>query len=290
MKTGVQQVMLRENVKNEEQARAALAAIREAGYDGIELNRFMIHKLPWTIRVFTKLAGMAMGAGGNLDWKGLITESGLSVLSLHTDLGSLEKETDAILAEADSFGTDRVVLTGMYHYDYSDAQAVTDLILRVNKMGEKLSASGAQLFYHNHNCEFLTVTGAGTLPDGRPVRAYDRIIDETDPANVFFEFDSYWAAETGADPEEWMERLGGRMKLWHINDRGSRPKGKTGSILKSDSMELGTGCMPLASLMETSRACGTEAVILETHGNWVNKDALESIRVSGEYLKTNLLS
>jgi len=280
MKTALQQVQLRSNVKNETMAREALSRVKAAGYDGIELNRFMIHKLPFAIRMFTKMAGMEMGAGGNLPWLPLIQASNLSVVSLHCDLGTLEKNTKEVVEEARSFGTDKIVLTGMYHFDYSDEAAVRELIGRLNAVGKTLKEQEIEFLYHNHNVEFLNV---------RPEKkAYDLIIEETDPLYVGFEFDSYWAAECGADPLLWMKRLGNRMKLYHINDRGNRPAGATGSILKSHAMELGTGCMNLPALLEQAEENGCEAVILETHSDWIDKDALKSMEISGAYLKDHL--
>lgn len=43
-----------------------------------------------------------------------------------------------------------------------------------------------------------------------------------------FEFDSYWVAEAGCDVSGLMNFLGKRMKLYHINDRGTRVTGPTG--------------------------------------------------------------
>lgn len=276
MKTGVQQIQFRSILKKEETADAALKAMKESGYDGIELNRFMIHKLPLHIRLLTKAAGMEMGAGGNLNWHSLIEKNHLEVLSLHCDLGTLEKNPEEVIAEAQSYHTNKIVLTGMYHYDYSDAEAVTDLIKRLNAVGKRLKEDDMMFFYHNHNCEFLE--------DSEHRKAYDRIIDETDPDFVNFEFDSYWAIETGADPLVWMKKLGTRMKLYHINDRGCRAQGKTGSILKSDGMELGTGNMDLDAYLKQAEENQCEAVILETHRNWIHNDPIESMQISGKFL------
>ena len=61
------------------------------------------------------------------------------------------------------------------------------------------------------------------------------------------------------------------MKLWHINDRGTRLTGSAVTpILKTDSMELGTGNMDLDSLMAQALSVGVDAVILESHRNWVD--------------------
>lgn len=277
MKKAVQQIMLGTVTSSESQARESLQRIKAAGYDGLELNRFMIHPSSLMVRLMTRAAGMPTGSGGKLDWHALLHESGLEVISLHADLGSLERESDAVIAEAKSFSTDTIVITGMYRFDYSDETAVRDLAKRLNAAGETLRAQGMELLYHNHNVELLRLGG------GR--RAYELLLDETDPAAVNFEFDSYWFTDGGADAAYWMKKLGGRMRLWHINDRGSRQNGPAMTpILKADSMELGTGSMALDALREIALENGIRAVVLESHRNWIDKDPLKSIELSAKWL------
>ena len=278
MKTAVQQIMLGTVTGNEAQTRETLQRIKAAGYDGLELNRFMIHPSSLMVRLMTRAAGMPTGNGGKLDWNALVNESGLAVVSLHTDLGSLEREPEAIIGEAESFGTDKVVITGMYRYDYSDEAAVRGLANRLNRAGEMLRESGLSLLYHNHNVELLPVKPG--------LRAYEILIEDTDRSNVSFEFDSYWFTDGGADAKVWMRKLGSRMKLWHVTDRGSRQKGPAMTpILKADSMELGTGSMDLDGLKEIAVSNGIEAVVLESHKNWIGKDPVRSLEVSAKWLK-----
>ena len=277
MRKGVQQIMLGTVTKNRDQAMGALNRIRDAGYDGIELNRFMIHPSSLMVRALTKAAGMPTGNGGKLDWHELISGSGLSVISLHADLGSLEKETDEVMKEAKSFETDTVVITGMYRFDYGNEASLKDLAKRLNQTGKVLKQNGLSLLYHNHNVELLQVKPG--------MRAYDILLQETDSEYVNFEFDSYWFTDGGADAKVWMKKLGSRMKLWHINDRGSRQNGPAMTpILKADSMELGTGNMDLDGLKEIALENGIEAVVLESHKNWIDKDPLKSIELSAAWL------
>ena len=262
MKKAVQQIMLGTVTGNETQARETLRKIKAAGYDGLELNRFMIHQSSLMVRLMTRAAGMPTGKGGALDWHALLKESGLSVVSL-------------------SFGTDKIVITGMYRFDYTDEKSVCELAQRLNRCGEKLKNENLSLLYHNHNIELLSVR------PGR--RAYDVLIEETDPNYVNFEFDSYWFTDGGADAKAWMRKLGTRMKLWHINDRGSRQKGAAMTpILNADSMELGTGNMDLDGLREIALMSGIEAVILESHKNWIDKDPIKSLEVSAEWLRERI--
>lgn len=277
MKSYVQQIMLGSVTANESQARETLKRIKAAGYDGLELNRFMIHPSSLMVRLMTRAAGMPTGNGGKLDWHALLKESGLSVASFHADLGSLEREAEAVMEEAESFQTDKIVITGMYRFDYSDEKTVRDLAQRLNKAGEALKNAGKSLLYHNHNVELLTV-GSGQ-------RAYDILLSDTDPELVNFEFDSYWFTDGGADAKAWMRKLGGRMKLWHINDRGSRQTGPAMTpILKADSMELGTGNMDLDGLWSAAAENGVTDIVLESHKNWVDKDPVKSLELSARWL------
>ena len=277
MKKAVQQFMLGTVMNNEKQTRETLRAMKEAGYDGIELCGFMIHPMGMMVRLLTQAAGMPVGKGGNLDWHSLMNESGLQVVSLHLDLGTLERDVQAAAGEAKAFGTNYIVITGMYRFDYGSEAAVRELADRLNKAGKALKEDGIGLLYHNHNCELRKVNATQT--------AYDVLLEETNPSYVNFEFDSYWFAEGGADPLYWMRKLGSRMKLWHINDRGSRVEGASMTpILKTDSMELGTGNMPLNALMEQAKEAGCEAVILESHRNWIDKNPVKSFQLSAKYL------
>ena len=273
----VQQFMLGSVLKNENAVRETFSAIRAAGYDSIELCGFMLHPMGFLIRMLTKAAGMPVGSGGNLDWERLVKESGLNVVSVHQDLGSIERDAKAVAAEARKFGTDKIVITGMYRFDYGDETAVHNLANRLNEAGKSLAEQGIRLLYHNHNCELRKVNPQKC--------AYDILLEETDPEYVNFEFDSYWFTEGGADAKLWMRRLGSRMKLWHINDRGTRMTGPAMTpILKTDSMELGTGNMDLDGMAELAKENGVEAVILESHRNWIENSPVKSLQLSAQWL------
>lgn len=276
----VQQFMLGTVMNKEAQAADTLRKMKNAGYDGIELCGFMIHPSGMMVRLMTRAAGMPVGNGGRLDWPGLVADSGLKVVSIHQDLGSVERDPGVVAREAGAFGTDKIVITGMYRFPYGDREAVKDLARRLNRAGDDLKKEGIKLLYHNHNCEFLQVSPGQS--------AYELLLAETDPDAVNFEFDSYWCAECGANPLAVMDALGSRMKLWHINDRGTRQEGPCMTpILKSDSVELGYGTMPLTALAQKAGAAGVEAVILESHRNWVEKSPIKSFERSAEFLNAH---
>lgn len=277
----VQQIMLGTVTGSEAKAGETLQAMVKAGYNGIELNSFMVNPTPFMVRMLTKAAGMPTGNGGKLDWDKLVKEAGLSVVSLHKDLGGIERDFSETVNEAHKYNTSNLVITGMYRFDYRDIKQVDDLCRRLNQAGKNLKAEGIKLLYHNHNYEFQKV-------DGR-INAYEYILGNTDPECVGFEFDSYWPTEAGVCALDVMKMLGDRMKLYHINDRGTKlTKTMMTPILKSDSCELGYGNMNLEALCQQALSVGVEAVVLESHKNWIDNSPVRSFEVSAEFMNEHV--
>ena len=173
--------------------------------------------------------------------------------------------------------TDTIVITGMYRFDYADLSKVEELADRLNDAGKKLKQSGITLLYHNHNAELQRVTDEKC--------AYDVLIEKTDPEYVNFEFDSYWFTQAGADAGQWMKKLGNRLKIWHITDRGpvSGKKAIT-PIVTCDSRELGQGTMDLERFYAIAIENKTGTIVLESHKNWIDNDPLKSIQHSSKWL------
>ena len=146
-------------------------------------------------------------------------------------------------------------------------------VRRMNRFTAEVLIDGAPEIVHVKNTGRLQellmpeakVTLQKTLNPNRKT-AYDLILSETDASCVNFELDSYWPTEAGVNALELMRKLDTRMKLYHINDRGTRlSKPAMTPILKSDSMELGYGNMNLFSLITQAQKVNVDAVILESH-------------------------
>ena len=279
----VQQIMLGTVTGSEERTKDTLRKIKEAGYDGIELNSFMVNPTPFMVRMLTKAAGMPTGKGGNLDWSRLTKEAELKVVSLHKDLGSIQRDVKAAVEEARRFDTSNMVITGMYRFDYRDKSKVDELCQQLNEAGRLLKEEGIKLLYHNHNYEFQKVDEKQT--------AYDYIIENTDPEVLNFELDSYWPTEAGICALDLMKKLGTRMKLYHINDRGTKlQKPMMTPILKSDSCELGYGNMDLEALCQQALSVEVESIVVESHKNWIDNSPIRSLQVSAEFLNKHVKS
>ena len=165
-------------------------------------------------------------------------------------------------------------------------------VRRMNRFTAEVLIDGAPQIVHVKNTGRLQellmpeakVTLQKTLNPNRKT-AYDLILSETDASCVNFELDSYWPTEAGVNALELMRKLDTRMKLYHINDRGTRlSKPAMTPILKSDSMELGYGNMNLFSLITQAQKVNVDAVILESHKNWVDDSPLKSMELSAEFM------
>ena len=80
----------------------------------------------------------------------------------------------------------------------------------LNAVGEQARKAGQTLMIHNHHWEFATTSGDRT--------AFDILVQYTEPRNVVFQLDLYWAVFAGADPIELIERYGDRVQLFHVKD------------------------------------------------------------------------
>jgi sugar phosphate isomerase/epimerase len=85
----------------------------------------------------------------------------------------------------------------------------------LNELGAIARQQGQTLMVHNHNWEFERVFGGRT--------AFDILMAYTDPKNLVFQVDLYWATHGGADPVQLLERYGNRIQLFHVKDMAAGP-------------------------------------------------------------------
>ena len=106
-----------------------------------------------------------------------------------------------------------------------DVKAFAEML---NKSGEIFKAAGIHFGYHHHNMEFArmvkgvagfrlpTVLTPLTAADGPMIM--DLLMDNTDPANVCYEMDTYWTVMGQQDPVVWLKNRANRIKLMHVKD------------------------------------------------------------------------
>lgn len=74
MEKYVQQIMIGTCCSDHQKTIDVLKRIKEAGYDGLEINNYITEPASLFLRMITRFGGMSVGNGGKLDWVALINE------------------------------------------------------------------------------------------------------------------------------------------------------------------------------------------------------------------------
>lgn len=129
--------------------------------------------------------------------------------------------------------------------------------------------AGLQLVYHNHDFEFKDFNGTS---------GYDILLKETDPSDVKFELDIYWAVKAGKDPVDLFEKDLGRYVMWHVKDMDKNDKSYT---------EVGSGSIDYKQLFMKAKLSGMKHYFVEQ--DIIKIDPYESITRSFQHVKGNIL-
>jgi sugar phosphate isomerase/epimerase len=172
-----------------------LSSLSEMGYRNVE---------PFT------LSGLSAE-----EYRALLDKYGLKASARHVNVGTPENPVDfqQILDENRTLGIKYFGSGGTPNYA-TEAEWIA-YAEYLNELGEQARKQGQTLMVHNHNWEFQRVFGDRT--------AFDILMEYTDPRNVVFQLDLYWATNGGADPVELLERYGNRIQLFHVKDMAAGP-------------------------------------------------------------------
>lgn len=212
--------------------------------------------------------GLELAGYGNLTrelLKEVIDETSQEVVSIHTNLPSLQNEIDDIVAESKVFGNHYVVLGSVPAELRGSAANWREAAKILNEIGEKLHQNDLQFCYHNHAFEFEEEY------DGE--YGLDILFTHCDPRFVQSELDSYWVKKGGADPVDYIKKYAGRIPLLHIKDMGT-----DGSFA-----EIGNGTMNWEEIFSAAEANGVKHYIVEQ--DTCPGDSLDSVKLSIDNLR-----
>lgn len=151
------------------------------------------------------------------EYRALLDKYGLKASARHVDVGTPERpvDFDQILAEnkilgIKYFGSGSTPIFPPIYTTEAEWIAYAEYL---NELGARARQAGQTLMVHNHDVEFETVFGDRT--------AFDILVERTDPRNVVFQVDLYWAVNGLGSQEaaaDLLERLGNRVQLSHVKD------------------------------------------------------------------------
>ncbi len=222
--------------------RGTLDAVKAMGYTNIELGG----KYPYDAA----------------QWKRIFRETGFGVSGHHYDFpGNVEDAFETICALNLAIGNQNVLVSALRENERQDREAFLRSAERLNALGRRLKARGLCFFYHNHAFEFVAY-GDKT--------GYELLLENTDPAYVSFQLDTYWVAYAGLDPARFIKSHADRIRLLHIKDMlddGERSFG-----------EIGEGMLDFAAIFRSAEAAGISWFAVEQDKS--KRDCLESAKIS----------
>ena len=150
------------------------------------------------------------------EYRALLDKYDLKASARHVDVGTPENPADFDQILADNkvlgikyFGSGSTPIFPPIYTTEAEWVAYAEYL---NELGARARKAGQTLMVHNHDIEFEEVFGGQTV--------FDILMANTDPKNVVFQMDIYWAANGGGldNPVNVLERYGKRIQLFHVKD------------------------------------------------------------------------
>lgn len=202
----------------------------------------------------------------NLEFKKLMDDLGMTIVSSHTDI---RKDFERKAAEAAAIGMKYLI------DPWEGPQKTIDDFKKIadtfNECGKICKKNGIRFAYHNHDYSFVPVDGQ--LPQ-------DVMMANTDPELVDFEMDIYWVVTGKQDPLAWFKKYPGRFKLGHVKDR----KKDALPTDESATCVLGQGEIDYKNILKAAKKEGMEYFIVEQE-QYDNMSSTEAARLDAEYMK-----
>jgi sugar phosphate isomerase/epimerase len=188
-KIAAQMYTIREFAKTPEGIRESLKKIKEIGYEAVQVS--------------------GIGPIGHQEMKDLADEFGLAICATHISYDRIKDDIDDVIFQHKLWDCKYVGLGGMPVSYRGDKDGYVAFAKEASKYAKILKDNGLQFIYHNHSFEFVKFDG---------VTGMDILLQESDPDAFDFEIDTYWVQHGGADPIEWINKVGGRMDVVHFKD------------------------------------------------------------------------
>ncbi len=142
-------------------------------------------------------------------FRAALGQAGLQAVSGHVQFDTLGAGWGDSLGEAAELGLYYVVCAAAPRPWFQSEDAVRGLADVLNGAGERAREAGLRFAYHNHDFEFVPVSG------GVP---FEWLAGACDPRFVDLELDLGWVREAGHDPVHLLGRFGGRVPLLHVGE------------------------------------------------------------------------
>ena len=247
---------------------AVLGALKGMGYDGVEFAGFY----------------------GNTaeQVKALLDKHGLKAISSHVPFVQIESDMFGVIAFHKAIGCEYIAVPYLDDQTRPGAPGFAHALKVIYKFAALLKEAGMTLLYHNHDFEFVSLSGQYGLDF-----LYDAV-----PADLLkTELDVCWVKYAGEDPANYIRKYAGRCPVVHLKDYvGRKQDGSTPYALigldeneKKDTQAFefrpfGYGCQNVEEVVEAGIESGAKWFIIEQDMS-IGRTPLEAAEMSIGTLK-----
>lgn len=222
---------------------------------------------------FTEVEAAGYDWASAKEFRQMLDEAGLRCISFFADYARLNGEFESVVRDAKALDAKYVILGWIPHKEEFTLEDCNRAIKDFNQWGEKLSAQGLRFAYHVHGYEFRPHE-SGTL--------FDKLMAETNPANVAIEMDVFWVVHPGQDPVKLLSKHGKRIDLMHLKDMQKGVKGDlSGHADVETNVTIGTGQIDFPPIVQAARKAGVKYLFIEDESS----RSIEQVPQSLKYIK-----
>ncbi len=225
--------------------------------------------------------------------KDMLRETGLKAISSHAGIPATVEEMFSSIAFHKAIGCEYIAIPYLDEAHRPGSAGFGITIRNIYRFGYLCKQAGIQLLYHNHDFEFISLSGEYGL---------DFLYDAVDPEILKTELDCCWVKFSGNDPAAYIRKYTGRAPVVHLKDYVGQQDGKQpyalintdgsgkddGAGAEETTFEfrpVGYGCQNVASLIEAGLEAGAKWFIVE-QDQWYNRHPLEAAKMSRDYIKS----
>jgi len=198
----------------------------------------------------------------------VMQDNGLTVAATHKGWDGFLNELDALIEEHKIYDCKHLAIGGLPG-EYRSVEGVKRFIDELGPVAEKLAAEGMDFSYHNHNQELVRYGDRTWLA---------MVYEDSDPAVLKAEIDTYWIQAGGGDPVAWVKKCAGREPLLHLKDMCIMPD------REQRFAEIGEGNLNWPEILKAADEGGVEFYLVE-QDKCYDLDPFESLKISYDNLK-----
>lgn len=248
-----------ENLEN------VLAALQNIGYNGVEFAGFY-------------------GRGAD-EINALLEKYGLKAISSHLGLSAAQADPFGVIAFHQAIGCEYIVIPGLDLDTRPGGPKFAATLGFFSYFGQLCKKAGIQLLYHNHEFEFIKISGQ---------YGFDFIFDAVSKEYLATEIDTCWVHYAGLDPSEYLLKYKGRAPLVHVKDYRGTPSNVAhakqgegayaGERVDFMYKPLGQGINDIKAIVKAAKGAGAKWLVMEMDDS-PEMPPLEAAKICYDYLK-----